>query len=80
MHQIMQIDFKNYIFSPLLRGHIPLRHPLAKGAEVLLVLILGAPSFKKVLDLPLPFKHKQQLQGRKLHWEAKLTGRGGWGW
>ena len=38
MHQIVQIDFENQIFSPLLRGHIPLRHPL-------LVLKFGRPLF-----------------------------------
>ena len=32
MHQIMGIDFENYNFSLLLRGHIPLRHPLSPQA------------------------------------------------
>ena len=30
MHQIVQINFENYKFCPLLRGHIPLRHPLSR--------------------------------------------------
>ena len=48
MHQIVQINLENYKFSPLLRGHIPLRHPpVLTGTEVLSVLNLGAPSFKK---------------------------------
>ena len=41
MHQIVQIDFENYNFSLLLRGHIP------TGDEVLSVLNLSASSFKK---------------------------------
>ena len=43
MHKIMRIDFENYIFATLLKGHIPLRHPLfPKVPHFLLVLNLGA--------------------------------------
>ena len=33
MHQIAQIDFENYNFSQLLRGHIPLRSYETMGRE-----------------------------------------------
>ena len=36
MHQIVHIDFENYIFSPLLRGHTPTQTPpVPTGAKVL---------------------------------------------
>ena len=70
MHHIVRIDFENYNFSLLLRGHIPLRHPVPTCTEVLSVLNLGAPSFKKswigpcmwfrcivFCFVPFPFKH-----------------------
>ena len=48
MHQIVWIDFENYNFSLLLRGHIPPQTPpVSTGAEVLSVLNFSALSFKK---------------------------------
>ena len=50
------------IFFSTSQGAHPLRHTLythPTGAEVLLVLNLGAPSLKKKLNPPLPFKRKQ---------------------
>ena len=42
MHQIVRINFENYTFSPLLWGHIPLRHPLSPQS-----LICAPPLLKK---------------------------------
>ena len=48
MHQVVQIDFENYIFSPLLRGGTSLSDtPISTSAEALTVLDLGATSLKK---------------------------------
>ena len=53
MHQIEQINFENYIFSPLLRGHIPLRHPLSPQAlKFCQSLILAPPLFKNPGSAP----------------------------
>ena len=53
MHQIVQIDFENYNFSPLLRGHIPLRHPLSHRApKFCQSLNLALPLCFKILDPP----------------------------
>ena len=49
MHQIMQIDFENYSFSPLLRGHIPLRHPLSPQVPKFCQSLIWAPPFLKNL-------------------------------
>ena len=50
MHQIVQIDFENYKFSPLLRGHILLTPPQAPKFCQSLIL---APLLLKILDPPL---------------------------
>ena len=53
MHQIEQINFENYIFSPLLRGHIPLRHPLSPQAlKFCQSLIWTPPLFKNPGSAP----------------------------
>ena len=43
MHQIVRINFENYKFSPLLRGHIPLRHPLSRQAPKFCQSLIWAP-------------------------------------
>ena len=51
MHQIAQIDFENYNFSQLLRGHIPLRSYETMGREhTCNVRKLQIEKQKKVLD------------------------------
>ena len=47
MHQIVRIDFENYNFSPLLRGHIPLRHPLSPQAPKFCQSLIWAPPLLK---------------------------------
>ena len=47
MHQIMQIDFENCKFSPLLRGYIPLRHPLSPQASKFCQSLTWAPPLLK---------------------------------
>ena len=48
MHQIVQINFENYNFFPLLRGHIPRRYPLSPQApKFCQSLIWAPPLFKK---------------------------------
>ena len=50
MHQIVRINFVNYKFFPLLRGHIPLRHPLSpQTPKFCQSFNLGATSLK-ILD------------------------------
>ena len=78
MHQIVQIVSENFIFSPLIRGHIPLRRPLCP--QVLLVPSLGAV-YIQILDPRRPcyrVKRKQGLQGRKLQGH-EIDGGGGVG-
>ena len=53
MHQIMQIDFENYNFSPFLMGDIPLRHPLSpKVPKFCQSLILAPPLLKNPGSAP----------------------------
>ena len=53
MHQIEQINFENYLFSVLLRGHIPLRHPLSPQAlKFCQSLIWAPPLFKNPGSAP----------------------------
>ena len=49
MHQIVQIDFENYIFSLLLRGYTytPIRHPLSPQVWKFCQSLIWAPLFKK---------------------------------
>ena len=47
MHQIVRIDFENYNFSPLLRGHIPLRHPLSPQAPKFCQSLIWVPPLLK---------------------------------
>ena len=47
MHQIVRTDFENYIFSPLLRGHIPLRHPLSPQAPKFCQSLIWVPPLLK---------------------------------
>ena len=48
MQQIMRTDFENYNFSLLLRGHIPLRHPLSQQVpKFCQSLIWASPLLKK---------------------------------
>ena len=47
MNQIMRIDFENYNFSPLLRGHIPFRHPLSPHAPKFCETLIWAPPLFK---------------------------------
>ena len=52
IHQIVRIHFENYIFSSPLRGTSSSCTPVPIGAEVLSVLNLGVPSFKRSLICP----------------------------
>ena len=48
MHQIVRIDFESYFFSTTEGAHSSQTPPVSTdAAEVLPVLNLGAPSFKK---------------------------------
>ena len=47
MNQIMRIDFENYNISPLLKGHIPLRHPLSPHAPKFCETLIWAPPLLK---------------------------------
>ena len=80
MHQISRIGIQNWNFSPLLRGHIPIRHPLThpSGAEVLLVLNFGAPSYKKLLDPPCHSSVSAQGSRKETSGVPNWRG-GGWG-
>ena len=49
MYQIIRIDFQNFkfTFSPLLKGHILLKHPVPRGwCSVSLWIILGSPQWR----------------------------------
>ena len=52
MHQIMWTDFENSNFSLILRGHIPLRHPLSPQAPKFCQSLIWDPVLK-ILDPPL---------------------------
>ena len=53
MHQIVRIDFENYNSFPLLRGHIPLRHPLSPQMPMICQsLIWASPLFKNAGSTP----------------------------
>ena len=47
MHQIVQIDFENYNFSLLLRGHIPFRHPLSPQVPKFCQSLIWVPPLLK---------------------------------
>ena len=47
MHQIVRIDFENCHFSLLLRGHIPLRHPLSPQAPKFCKTLMWVPPLLK---------------------------------
>ena len=47
MHHIVWIDFENYNFSSLLRGHIPLRHHLSQQALKFCQSLIWAPPLLK---------------------------------
>ena len=72
MHQIVWINFENYKFSPLLRGHIPSDTPCPHRAEVLSVFNLGTPSFKKSWIRPWVSGKRGDSNTIKLYFESFL--------